>query len=478
MNLLELTSMYVQLRKASTTNGGEWHGPCPWCAGADRFHVWPEQNQGKGGFWCRSCNRGGDSITFLREKEGMTYKEACAALNIRIYDNAPRQEYKQQEFQPRQCDDPVQLWQQHAEKLVAWAQENLKKNQAVIDWLTSRGIPPASAEQYRLGWNPGDNGKDLFRARKAWGLEEILKENGKPKMLIIPRGLVIPYITDGVIQRIKIRRPEEHRTKEWDLPYYVLPGSSQATMICAPERIAFVVVEAELDAIACATSQPYVGSVAVGSSHAKPDTAAYQNLKRAVQILNSLDYDQAGTGGGKWWAEHWGGKCERWPVPQGKDPGDYARLGNNLGEWLEKGVTPRVKLEVRAARPQEPANQTTGQTHANAPICPPPARMAQSAVNPLPDIAAIAQERGLSPLIVELAQLLRKNPAVKIINRKEGSFYLRRNGKPGVGGRIHELIVKEPVVFDYILDHEDEEIDYRNFVKAGDRQEARGNRQQ
>lgn len=460
MNLLNLTERYVKMRKASSTKGGEWHGPCPWCGGNDRFHVWPEQNEGRGGFWCRSCNKGGDAITFLREKEGLTYHEACAELNIRIEENAPRREHRPPEFQPRQCDDPAQQWQEHAEKLVTWGQENLKKNQAIIEWLAARGIDRAAAEQYRLGWNPGENDKDLFRARKAWGLDEILKENGKPKMLIIPRGLVIPYITDGIIQRVKIRRPEEHRTEKWDLPYYVLPGSSQTTMIIETGRQAFVVVESELDGIACATAQSYAGAIVVGSSHAKPDAAAYAILQGATQILNALDYDKAGTGAGKWWSEHWAHKCDRWPVPQGKDPGEAYKLGTDLGKWIERGVCPKVKVAIQGGGRKAPGT--------DAQPAPQPQRPRGI------DMDAIAAERGISPLVVELWQLLRKNPAVKIINRKNGGFSLLRNGKPGVGGRIHELIVREPVVFDYILEHEDEELDGRNFIKTGERIDAAG----
>ena len=61
MNILDLygASGAGELRKASTTKGGEWHGPCPGCGGDDRFHVWPEQKDG-GTYWCRGCNKAGD----------------------------------------------------------------------------------------------------------------------------------------------------------------------------------------------------------------------------------------------------------------------------------------------------------------------------------------------------------------------------------------------------------------------------------
>ena len=158
-----------------------------------------------------------------------------------------------QEFHPAQHQSPAQLWQEKAEKFVEWSQENLKKNKEVLAWLVARGINQQAAEAARLGWNPGENGRDIFRARAAWGLPVLKKEDGKPRMLWIPQGLVIPCEASpesrgNLIQRIRVRRPEGSPR------FYVVPGSSMATMIIGEERKAFVVVESELDAIACAAA--------------------------------------------------------------------------------------------------------------------------------------------------------------------------------------------------------------------------------
>jgi len=451
MNALDLVCRHVKMRKASNTHGGEWQGPCPWCGGTDRFHVWPERNAGQGGYWCRSCGKGGDAIQFLRDHDGMTFKEACEFLNIKIEDKARTQpEPAQREFHPRDPQTPADLWREKAEKFVTWAQEQLRANKDVIVWLSARGISTAAAGKYRLGWNPGEDGKDIYRYRGAWGLPEIKNENGRPKALWLPIGLVIPQITDGVVQRIRIRRPEG------DPRYYVLPGSSSATMILEPDRSAFVVVESELDAIACASAGTLAGAVATGSLEGKPDAAAYAVLKNAKQILNALDFGDQGGGKEaakraiKWWADNFPNTSIRWPVPAGKDPGEAVQTGIDLELWIRKGLWPVVLLEEKKDGPSSapPAkNAVTGK-----PGAPSEAEMAQ-----------IVAARGLSPLIAELWALLRRNPGVKIINTA-GRFAIERNGKPGVGGRIHDLIVKEPPVLDYILGHEAEEIDYRNLL--------------
>ena len=66
--MLNILTLYQDLthqapEKASTTNGGEYHGPCPACGGRDRFHVWPEQRYG-GTYWCRGCGKAGKQELF------------------------------------------------------------------------------------------------------------------------------------------------------------------------------------------------------------------------------------------------------------------------------------------------------------------------------------------------------------------------------------------------------------------------------
>ncbi len=306
MNVLDLASKRVQLRKVSATNGGEWQGPCPDCGGTDRFHVWPLQNDGKGGYWCRGCGRTGDNIQFLRDIEGLSFRDACARLNISVPERPElhlmRPPQGRPEFAPETHVAPAGLWREKAEKFVAWAQENLAQNSEVLAWLAERGIDAQASENFRLGWNPGENDRDLYRPRKAWGLPEVLQDDNHAKALWLPQGLVIPYIVDGIINRIRFRRPEGEPR------YYVLPGSSMSTMILSPARRAFVIVESELDAIAIAAGKsPLYGAVALGSASAKPDAYTSKILGDAIQLLNALDYDTAGAKALTWWGEHFSG---------------------------------------------------------------------------------------------------------------------------------------------------------------------------
>jgi len=75
-HLLDLAGRDSQLKKVANTNGGEYCGVCPACGGEDRFRVWPE----KGRYWCRMCHCSGDSIQFLRDFHGYSFKDACRAI--------------------------------------------------------------------------------------------------------------------------------------------------------------------------------------------------------------------------------------------------------------------------------------------------------------------------------------------------------------------------------------------------------------
>ena len=73
-SLLEHPALAGALRQVTAS---EWAGPCPWCAGTDRFRCWPDHPSGATGgrFLCRGCGRQGDGLAFLMELEGVGYVE-------------------------------------------------------------------------------------------------------------------------------------------------------------------------------------------------------------------------------------------------------------------------------------------------------------------------------------------------------------------------------------------------------------------
>ena len=41
LDILAIAGRYTTLKKAASTDGGEYHGPCPSCGGTDCFRVHP-----------------------------------------------------------------------------------------------------------------------------------------------------------------------------------------------------------------------------------------------------------------------------------------------------------------------------------------------------------------------------------------------------------------------------------------------------
>jgi hypothetical protein len=171
--------------------------------------------------------------------------------------------------------------------------------------------------------------------------------------LWLPIGWVIPYIQGDQVVRVRIRQLDG---AEFGPRYYMVPGSSSATMVIEPRhpgyRDVYVIVEAELDAILIAQeASDLVGVMALGSSSTRPDKIATEKLNRAAHILNALDADGAGEKeSGKWWRENYP-DAERWPVPEGKDPGEAWQKGVDIREWVMEGLPEGLRSAALEERP-------------------------------------------------------------------------------------------------------------------------------
>jgi hypothetical protein len=366
MNVLDLLkARSIEPAKASNSRGGEYHSECPGCGGKDRFHVWPEQNEGAGSYWCRQCGKAGDAIQFLIDFDGCTFPEACRRLGrdqklvtARPF-TPPETSRPGKAWKPRTYEDPAGLWREKAEKFVLWCHGNLLKNEEKLAWLHNRGIPREAVERFKLGWNIGEKGKDMFRPRASWGVPEKYKDGRKVK-LPIPVGLVIPVLDDeGKIIRVRIRRDPPYDDK-YRKKYHHMPGSSSAPLVLGWEREAFVLTESELDAMAVFhAAGDLVGSVSMGSSSTRPDAETAEVLSSALVILDALDYDGAGAKEREFWETNFP-QTDRWPVPAGKDPGEAFAAGVDLRAWILEGLPPRWRVgRSRLAHAAAPEDERT-----------------------------------------------------------------------------------------------------------------------
>jgi len=350
-----------RLLREPKEHGGEVWAHCPWHAErtpGDAFSYSPEQDVA----YCNSCQGRGDIIDLFAAVHDLDKSEAFKEFMREFCPGAvsggqdrrgrtprmPDQGRAATDWQPEDPGSPVETWRNKCGQVMTYGLQQLQEDRDIQRWLLERGISLRTAAQCGLGWIS----KSYYRERQAWGVEPKHHSDGREKKLWIPRGLVIPYLRHGQLQRLRFRRFENDEMPK----YYALDGSSKAPMWfrCSGEGSgprAALVVEAELDGIMLwERVGDLVHIVALGSSSAKPhDPELLQVLSDADCILVSLDHDQAGHKALRWWRERYA-TATYWPVPEGKDPGDAYAAGVDIREWILEGLPPafRVHSERRA----------------------------------------------------------------------------------------------------------------------------------
>lgn len=323
-----------QLKQKANIRGGEYAGPCPFCGGNDRFIVWPQDRGGR--YWCRGCNKRGDSIQYLRDFRGLRYVEACEILGLqpRLHSYTAIRPIKPI-FTPKVATMPELIWTSEAGTFLERCQQYLWSDQGkdAHDFLyNEKGLTKDTIIHAALGWNPAE----AYLSRGSWGLPNELNEKGQPKKLWLPRGVVIPCIENGHVSRLRIRRDDPNAVPR----YYVAPGSSMGSMSWGLDKKILIIIESELDGLLVyQEAGDMVGIVALGSAQVKPDAPTHALLCNADLILVALDTDAAG-GKAAWtfWPGTYGDKVKRWPCIMGKDPSDAWQQGLDIRAWVMTGA--------------------------------------------------------------------------------------------------------------------------------------------
>ena len=370
MDILTLAQSRIPGLKKKTAK--EWAGSCPECGGTDRFLVWIHRQA----WHCRGCNTSGDVIEFLRRFDHMSCPDAHEAAECNCRNNGcvmwgkcrlgarvnsggfkrirrvesvnVLESEQQQSFVPDEVNTPHQAWQKQAARLIEKAHTTLLDCPEQLNYLAARGIPRQAVEKGQLGWIP----ENCYPVRESWGLPIELKPDGKKKKMFIPAGILIPFFdADCNPHRIRIRRSE---TREKDARYYWLQGSGDdVPVIGGIERRGIVVVESDLDAymVHWQCRDLDISVIPLGTCNAKPKGLAMSALENAFAILVAHDFEprvntktgkheNPGGQGARWWLDQFS-RAERWPVPAGKDPGEfYQDHGGNIREWVLAGLPP------------------------------------------------------------------------------------------------------------------------------------------
>lgn len=333
MRLIELAK---EIGLSPKREGKTLSSPCPACQGTNRFIIWTESDK----YWCRRCERSGDAIQFCRDFLGMTYFEACKKLHLPAITLTSAVPLNRKELHI--AKEPPPLWKEKAMAFVNWSHHNLINNVDQLKTLRDRMFRDETIVKYRLGFckNP-KRGElpDLYLDRSIWGLLKELKENGKPKKLWCPTGLVIPsFDNSGNVIKLKIRRLAWHEEDIW--PKYVeISGSmQQPTWFGYNESLPAIIVESELDAILVQQEAwRLCSTLALGGATKRPDIVTHNLLKKCPQILYALDFDDAGKQQYGFWRQNYL-NLRAWPTPIKKSPGDAFKNGVSIHQWVVDGI--------------------------------------------------------------------------------------------------------------------------------------------
>ena len=163
----DVVGQYVTLKRS----GSNLFGLCPFHGEKTAsFSVAPD----KGIYYCFGCHKGGGSVNFVMEVEGMSYPDAVRHLAKRVGMEVPEDEQYQSRYRQQE-----RLWALHKEAARFFhSQLYAPQGRGALEYALGRGMSKYILTTFGVGYAP-DTWDSLVRAMKAKGYtEEELKESG------------------------------------------------------------------------------------------------------------------------------------------------------------------------------------------------------------------------------------------------------------------------------------------------------------
>lgn len=363
VDLLALTSQHTTLKKVASSGGGEWAGPCPFCAGTDRFRVQPYA-PGGGRWLCRRCTGGRwqDAIAFgQRLWPAVPFLEVCERL-AGLQDNgqepagkrppAKRSQRRRRlgysdsaagavgEAEQPAYAPPQERWQADARLAVEVCTRNLWESQgeAAREYLIKRHLKAETLRYWQLGYSPGAKFGELWVPRGVLIPCVVHAEIWYLKIALLPGDRVK---CQGCRQQVPARRPCPHCGTI--NKYRGVKGNRPAAIYGADELLGAwgaLFVEGEFDAlVAWQELQDVIAVCTLGSATNRPDLATWGSYLLPLQvILAAYDADPAGQQG-LTALQELADKVLPLDLPgKVKDLNDYVTAGGELWPWLKAAL--------------------------------------------------------------------------------------------------------------------------------------------
>ncbi len=318
-------------------HSGQWtmyHCPFPGHNHGDRS---PSLGVTALSWYCFTCRKHGDAITWLMDYRGLSFLSACELLNG---GSLPTTDKPVKRQEPPAYQAPSAQWQDVAQWIVEKCKAALstREGRPALDYLHSRGLEDKFIAWYRLGWSSGFS---------CGGLK-------------IPRGVVIPCIENKQVWYLKIRLlpgepcrclachaqmpgPGTCPTCGAKTKYLGVRGNRTAAMYGASNLIGTeyaLLCEGEMDAmIADQALNCLVGVATLGAATNLVDLATWgKYLIGKRQIFVVYDNDQAGARGAAN-LQKISNCIKRLELPAGfKDINEFVVSGGDLWAWIEPHI--------------------------------------------------------------------------------------------------------------------------------------------
>lgn len=159
LNIYEVISSYIELKKS----GVNYVACCPFHEEkTPSFHV----NIQKGFYKCFGCDASGDSITFVMEKEHLSFYEAIEklanAFNFQLTYTKESQQSDKSIFE-------------YLAKIAQFFYSNLKKNPHILEYLHNRGLDLKSIERFQIGWSGESSAFVRFLNEQKCSFDKLLE---------------------------------------------------------------------------------------------------------------------------------------------------------------------------------------------------------------------------------------------------------------------------------------------------------------
>jgi hypothetical protein len=313
------------------------HVPCPKCGGRDRFNF-RMGNDGVGRVYCTHCAPSGlDAIAYIRWRDGVDFKTACAILTGAI---APRTQ--QPVPAPITVPAPNPSWQIRARVFVDACAEYLWSPQGAValGYLRRRCLTDDTIRRYKLGYTPRPRTVD----GQEWGLDD--------KTVRAVAGITVPRQILGELWAVNVRRMNTDGTPYAGSDKYICVTGSVMGLWGADDlkdgstAIAF---GGEFDAVLARQSSALPAAVVTfGAEGHRPTLQPWGSmLARVHPLLVCMDNDDAGDTGAVKWAEIPSARRVRVPSPY-KDLTEYAQAGGDVAalirNWFDAVAGPLERL--------------------------------------------------------------------------------------------------------------------------------------